>query len=83
MPCELCELLAAASATLPAVGANSPPESRLPSAEGGDISTSHCGSSEGALLPQPLVYGVVWVISFSRFPGALIKRGGSLVRAVP
>lgn len=78
-----CELLAAASATLPAVGANSPPEPHLASARGGDISTSHCGSSEGAVLPQPLVYVVIWVISFSSFPGALIKRGGSLVRAVP
>lgn len=83
MPCEHCELLAAASATLPAVGANSPAEPHLASAQGSDISTSHCGSSEGAVLPQPLVYGVFWVISFSRFPGALIKKGGSLVRAVP
>lgn len=39
-------------------------------------------SAEEAVLLQSLVYVVFWVISFSSFPGAVIQRGGGLIRAV-
>lgn len=72
LPCLLWGQIPLQSLTLPQPKAvTSPPVTGL-----------QCGA-EGAGLPQPLVYIVIWVISFSSFPGALIKRGGSLVRAVP
>lgn len=89
LPCKCYKPSAAASATPPAVGANwlrvfSPLSLILsqPEAVTSPPFTRLLCSAEEAELLQPVVCVIFLGYQFQQLPGAVIKRGGSLMRVV-